>query len=73
MAEIEHIGSYQFRVASSSGKPPYEVDLTENNFHGTCTCDDYRFRRMKEGARCKHINAVIFYLGEMVIKQAKGQ
>ena len=66
----------------SSGEFPHLVDMNEYKGNGECSCNDFKCKKkpmyVKNGkqivnygladtTRCKHINSVINYLGNLVV------
>jgi hypothetical protein len=77
--------SFVFHASSVDDKDPYTVAMLENDGNGACSCRDFQCRCQprwnKTGkveeygsvnrTRCKHINAVIMFLGNAVVANAK--
>ena len=68
----------------SSGEFPHLVDMNEYHGNGECSCGDFKHKKkpmyVKNGkqiinygladtTRCKHINSVITYLGNLVVNK----
>ena len=83
--KVEMVGRMQFFVESADKDgTKYQIDMEENYPNGTCQCTDFGARCQKawnltrkveeytttNRTRCKHINAVIIWLGNEVIKRA---
>lgn len=78
---VVHLESLRFHVTSED--TTYLVDMEELNGNGRCTCRDFECRRaplykqngmVREryedyATRCRHINAVVLMIGNMVIGQ----
>lgn len=76
-----------FSVTSTDDKDNYMVDMAADDGNGLCTCPDHRcrgtsnYRKNKiiveygsvNRTRCKHINAVLLYLGNCVVNRANGK
>ena len=82
--KVEPKESMRFHVSSADGDGSfYLVDMGENDGNGMCQCVDYGARRQKQweatkvvkeyrepnATRCKHIDAVVMWLGNAVIKR----
>jgi len=83
--KVEMVGKMQFFVESADKDgTKYQIDMEENYPNGICQCTDFGARCQKawnltrkveeyttpKRTRCKHINAVIIWLGNEVIKRA---
>lgn len=83
--KVEMVGKMQFFVESADKDgTKYQIDMEENYPNGICQCTDFGARCQKawnltrkveeytttNRTRCKHINAVIMWLGNEVIKRA---
>ena len=83
--KVEMVGKMQFFVESADKDgTKYQIDMEENYPNGICQCTDFGARCQKawnltrkveeytttNRTRCKHINAVIIWLGNEVIKRA---
>jgi hypothetical protein len=83
--KVEMTGKMQFFVESAGTEgSKYQVDMEENYPNGKCSCTDFGTRCQKvwnevrvveeytepKRTRCKHINAVIMWLGNAVINRA---
>jgi hypothetical protein len=76
-----------FSVTSADDPDHYFVDTSANKGRMACTCGDWHHRRAKlllmgEKVKpfgspnrniCKHINAVLTYLGQCVVARANGK
>jgi hypothetical protein len=67
----------RFYVSSARvGRPPYLVDLSENDGHGQCDCPDWRIRRAKktgDEAQCKHLAAAFRFFGRKMARAITAQ
>lgn len=82
---VKPLDKLQFLVDSTKNKDGYIVDMECNHGNGICTCPDFRCRKQSlyeknhksvnygvDGAtRCKHINLVLLYLGDIVVSRAR--
>ena len=81
---VEHRGQLLFHVQSQSKEEAfYVVDMEENKGIGRCTCRDWETRcspRIRDGLpyhdyphaerlTCKHVNAVILWIGKEAIRR----
>lgn len=76
-----------FSVTSTDDKDNYTVDMAADGGNAACTCRDWQCRRSPQyrktktivdygtplSTRCKHINAVLLYLGNCVVNRANGK
>ena len=81
--------SLRFHVSSDTGEAPdgYIVDLESMNGNGFCLCRDFACRcepayrhagkivnfGQAGRTRCKHINAALQYLGQMVVEKVRAK
>ena len=79
--------SGSFWVQSADDHEPYKVDMTANEGNGECLCRDFQCRCFPqwrksgkivdyaslERTRCKHLNAVIMFLGNHVVDRLNGK
>lgn len=83
--KVEHRGSLTFHVSSESKEEEfYTIDMAEHEGNGVCTCRDFatrcepEFRQAQHireygqhnRTRCKHINAVVIWIGNEAIRRA---
>jgi len=81
MTEIEQVAGEWFRLFVRSDTNPrimHLVDLTEYEWNGACSCQDFQFHKQKhleEGLRddrftltyqCKHMNRARFYFTKVL-------
>ena len=80
-------GHLTYEVSSADDRDGYHVDMAANEGNGECLCRDFQCRCFpiwrKEvkivdyhslgRTRCKHIQAVIMFLGNKVIDHANGK
>jgi len=84
---VEHRGTLSFHVASESKEEAfYLVDMEEHGGNGACSCRDFQTRCFPHHrdtgtiidygpglrTRCKHINAVILWIGNEAIRRTLG-
>lgn len=50
----------------------YTVDMEENKGLGACSCEHYDYRLRQIKGRCKHMSAVLEWLGEAVVARHCG-
>jgi hypothetical protein len=79
--------AFTFSVTSADDKDNYTVDVLANDGQMACTCTDWQCRcspRCRSGGLlkpyghpdrsiCKHIQAVLVYLGQSVAAKANGK
>jgi len=81
MKEVEQVAGEWFRFFVRSNTKPrilHLVDLTEYDWNGACSCEDFEFHKRKdleEGVRdensrlsyqCKHMNRARFYFMQIL-------
>lgn len=82
---VEHRGTLTFHVQSESKDDGdyYLVDMEENDGNGFCNCKDFATRcqpayrecravhdyGQAQRTRCKHINAVVLWIGNEAIRR----